>query len=52
LAAVAGLIEVMNSEPRGKLEVEDFRVTPEQLRADENQMAAAGTQRWVRGCPR
>lgn len=47
LEAVARLIEVMNTEPRGNLEVEDFRVTPEQLRADERHMAATGGQRWV-----
>lgn len=47
LKAVCDLIEIMNTEPRGELEVEDFKVTPEQLRKDEVYNAKTGVERWT-----
>ena len=46
LEAIAELGNVMNTEPRGDLEVEDFKVTPERLREDEAYLAKTGTQAW------
>ncbi len=47
LAAIAELIGVMNSAPRDDLEMEDFTLSPEQLREYERYQAAIGTRRWV-----
>ena len=47
LAAIAELYEVMNTEPRGDLEVEDFTVTPEHLRQREAYQQAQGVERWT-----
>lgn len=47
LGAIAELIGVMNTAPREELELEDFRLTPAQLRERERYQAAVGTQRWV-----
>jgi len=48
LGAIAQMIEVAaNTEPRENLQVEDFRITPEKLRAWEKPMLAANTERWV-----
>ena len=38
---------VMNTAPRGDLELEDFKVTPELLREWERSMVANGDQRWT-----
>ncbi|MBC8077991.1 MAG: GNAT family N-acetyltransferase, partial [Chloroflexales bacterium] len=46
LAAIANLHGVMNSAPRGSLDVEDQVTTPEHLRQWEQTMTAEGTQRW------
>lgn len=46
LGAICNLIEIMNTEPRGDLEVEDFKVTPEQIRKQEAFNAKTGTERW------
>ena len=47
LQAVCDIFEVMNSEPRGDLEVEDFKMTPKQLRKQEEFNAKIGTERWA-----
>ncbi|MDP9316811.1 MAG: GNAT family N-acetyltransferase [Chloroflexota bacterium] len=47
LAAVVSLHEVMNTEPRDDLDVEDFHVTPEHIRQMEQSMVASGTERWT-----
>ena len=46
LAAIAELANVMNTEPRGDLEVEDFEVTPQRLREDEAYLAKTGIEAW------
>lgn len=45
LDEIARLIEVMNDAPRGDLQVEDFRVKPEDLRDWEVQLKARNTER-------
>ncbi len=45
LQAIAELTEVMNGEPRGTLQFEDERITPELLRQIERSMFARGNQR-------
>jgi GNAT superfamily N-acetyltransferase len=47
LEGFAQLFDVMNSAPRGNLEVEDFHFTPELLRQIEQMTFATGTQRWT-----
>lgn len=47
IAAISELIGVMNTAPRDALELEDFRLTPEQLRDYERYQAEVGTHRWV-----
>ncbi len=47
LAAVVALHEVMNTEPRDNLDVEDFHVTPEHIRQMEQSLVASGTERWT-----
>ncbi|MBI1779493.1 MAG: GNAT family N-acetyltransferase [Proteobacteria bacterium] len=46
LVAIAELMQVMNSAPRGSLDVEDGHITPDQLRAGERALAASETERW------
>jgi mycothiol synthase len=51
LESVAALFEVMNTAPRGDLEINDEKVTPEKIKVWENQRRASGTQTltaWVR----
>ena len=43
--AIVELIQVMNTEPRGSLEYEDERFTPEQLRQIEKSLFARGNER-------
>lgn len=45
-AAIADLINVMNTAPRDRLEVEDFTMTPELLRHQERSAFASGGWRW------
>lgn len=45
--AFATLCEVMNSAPRGDLDMEDQRITPEKLRAFMQSQRAAGTSVWT-----
>lgn len=45
--AFATLCEVMNSAPRGDLDMEDQRMTPEKLRAFAQSQRAAGTSFWT-----
>ncbi len=47
LAAFAALMDVMNTAPRGNLQVEDFQLTPELLRQIEQMLFAAGNERWT-----
>lgn len=47
LEAIADLVGVMNTAPRDDLEMEDFTVTPAQLRERERYQASIGTTRWV-----
>lgn len=47
LEAIAHLIHVMNSAPRGNLQVDDFEMTPELLRQIEKMMFSRGQQRWT-----
>ena len=41
------LFDVMNTAPRGTLQVEDFKMTPEQFRQQEASMAARGLAHWT-----
>ncbi|GEM84151.1 GNAT family N-acetyltransferase [Meiothermus hypogaeus] len=47
LTAFAALMDVMNTAPRGSLQVEDFQLTPELLRQIEQMLFAAGNERWT-----
>ncbi len=47
LEAIVRLQEVMNTEPRDQLELDDFHWTPDQLRQFEASMVAQGTERWT-----
>ncbi|MEZ4591450.1 MAG: GNAT family N-acetyltransferase [Chloroflexota bacterium] len=47
LEAIVALHEVMNQQPRGDLDVEDSRLTAEQLRQIEANQAAQGVVRWT-----
>lgn len=47
LAAVAALVDVMNTAPRGALELEDEHTTPEQLRQRQQQRLARGQILWT-----
>ncbi len=46
LPAIARLTDVMNSAPRGSLDVEDHKITPEMLREWEATMQQMGDERW------
>jgi mycothiol synthase len=47
LAAVAQLMELVNQQPMGDLEIEDMHMTPEQLRQMEQMIFSRGYQRWT-----
>ncbi|MBI3459946.1 GNAT family N-acetyltransferase [Candidatus Acetothermia bacterium] len=47
LDAIIELIEVMNTEPRENLEMEDWHLTPERVRQEEESMAKRQTERWM-----
>ena len=47
LAAIADLQTVMNQAPRGAIELEDMRPTPQQIREGEQSLATTGTERWT-----
>lgn len=47
IEAIIALHEVMNTEPRGSLDIEDFRMTPQRLRQTEQARSARGTERWT-----
>lgn len=47
LEAIAELTDVMNTAPRDQLELEDFHMTPDQLRQQEQALQATGTERWT-----
>ncbi len=46
LAAIAALKETMNTQPFEALEVEDEKITPEQLRQIDEMIAKRGHRRW------
>jgi len=50
LDAIAALQEAMNSAPRDDLELEDFHMTPEQVRQMEAYRAQQGYQCWTAYC--
>ena len=41
------LVMVMNTAPMDDFEVNDFTITPEQVREGEHQLSATATQRWL-----
>ena len=45
--AILALYELFNQQPFGDLEVEDFKFSEEQIRAQEKSMRASGTERWT-----
>jgi mycothiol synthase len=47
IAEIAQLMEVMNQQPLGTLELEDMHYTPEQLRQIEQSIFSDGSQRWT-----
>ena len=47
LPAICELMEVMNTAPRGELEMEDWHQTPERIREGEQAEAAQGVERWT-----
>ena len=47
LEAYVELVHVMNSAPRDDLEINDFVLTPAQVREGEKQAAAAGVEQWT-----
>lgn len=47
LAAVVELLEVVNQQPRGTLDIEDTHITPAELRQIEKNLFARGSQRWT-----
>lgn len=44
---IVELFNVMNSAPRGSLEIQDIHYTAEHLRQEERSQTARGTQRWT-----
>ncbi len=47
LADVVEMHEVMNTAPRGSLDLEDFHWTPEMLRDQEESLRRRGVERWT-----
>jgi GNAT superfamily N-acetyltransferase len=47
IAGIISLFNVMNSAPRGSLQVDDFHYTEEHVRQEEKRLFARGTQRWT-----
>ncbi len=47
LEAICNLFEVMNTAPRGDLEFNDWKVKPEDLRIESEQMQKRGIQWWM-----
>ncbi len=47
LQEIANLLNVMNTEPRDNLQLEDFNMTPERLRQIERSLGARGAERWT-----
>jgi mycothiol synthase len=47
LEAICELLGVMNTAPKGSLDIEDRKVTPEMLRQWEQQLQAMGDKRWM-----
>jgi len=47
LNAICELMDVMNTAPRGELEMEDWHQTPERIRENERAIMARGHERWT-----
>lgn len=47
MPGVIAALQIMNTAPRGDLQIGDFTLTPQQLREEEQAAAAAGMQRWA-----
>ncbi len=47
LEEVVAVADVMNTAPRGDLDMEDWHVTPEMIRDFEESMQKRGTERWT-----
>lgn len=47
LPAIVELMQVMNEQPYGDLEVEEYSLTPEQVRQIEEQQLSGGRRRWT-----
>ncbi|MBB6098991.1 GNAT superfamily N-acetyltransferase [Deinobacterium chartae] len=47
LEDIARLYDILNTAPRGELEVEDVRTSAEELRQRDRSFAATGQRRWV-----
>lgn len=47
IEAIADMYNVMNTAPRGELEIEDWHVKPEDIREGETYNQAVGVERWV-----
>jgi mycothiol synthase len=47
LDAIATLFDTMNSAPRGSLDIEDHKITPEQLRQGMRELATGRWSRWT-----
>lgn len=47
LEEMVAMAEVMNTAPRGDLDMEDWHITPEMIRDHEETMLRRGTERWT-----
>ena len=47
LSAICELMDVMNTAPRGDLDMEDWHQTPERMRENERAQSARGVERWT-----
>ena len=47
IEGIIALFNVMNSAPRGSLQVDDFHYTEEHVRQEEKRLFARGSQRWT-----
>ena len=50
LAEIAQLSEIINTSPRGSLQMDDIHFTPDSLRAVDTMLFASGTHRWSLYC--
>lgn len=47
IAAIADMMQVMTTQPRDNLDIEDWKVTPKQLRSAEAYLKETSKERWV-----